>query len=858
MHGTLSMPGLIDIRSRQAQRWRAHLYRFAAAEAWGEAPWLRRTTRTLDGVYIEPDVVEFKASRRPVSADAELRDAVAPPLDTASRRGPQDIWYTARVAAILGRPGEGKTTFLQRTCREVARRGLTAFESRTLPLADVPLPFWLPARLIMQADSFVAAMANADAHLPADRHLTVADYQAALKSPNTWLFIDALDEPPEGVPMERAWRALAALADCPARIVFSARSYAWNGIQLPSFTRPTSLRRYEPRDQTAPLVYQLAPLTGAQRRQFVEHWFVGVKGRLRASALLRQLDNRPVSELTSNALLLTLLCAALDTDSSRRLTPSTTKVELFHWLTMDLIGRGDDTPRDPLGAGTHRRFLALARAAWTLWQSQPGKSFAYRDWEAALRRACEDVRLTAAAFDTLETDIRQSGLLVPEAGSLRFFPQTAFEYLAAAGLAEEDDAVAQRLAAAMLAHGTDAAWRECLDLAVGYLAVIRGSTAPLRDAVTTILATVAAGPPNPAVTRLATPLAALGERGHTPGAGSPIVTAGERRRLIGELYRVMRSGPAIPKRARADAGDALAMAGDPRFHGPELGCCPNDRWHLEPGERPEVEDWLGFVAVPGGTVDLRHRDASEHSDADTAADTVAVEAFYMARWPLTDLQFHGRGTADPVRFYDRETLGTLRGYLVDLEHRLRASSETPRQLQALLSIQRDGEYVWRITLPTDAEWQLAAQRGGNMSHPWRGRFRFDHLNCLHPKDYRFFDVSDRTRQRSLDGPTVVGCFAAGANVDGVEELLGSVAELTRLDAPETGPTPVRDNDRQTIRVGGDVMVVRSSDYRQIAATAWSRRLARTRMTESGERFREMYGCRLVLSRRRTVVSAPRG
>jgi formylglycine-generating enzyme required for sulfatase activity len=141
-----------------------------------------------------------------------------------------------------------------------------------------------------------------------------------------------------------------------------------------------------------------------------------------------------------------------------------------------------------------------------------------------------------------------------------------------------------------------------------------------------------------------------------------------------------------------------------------------DAWFL-----PD-EDLLGFVEIPAGPfrmgsdpkVDPR---AFENERWSASSDQGAVDlpVFYIGRYEVTVAQFRafvettafrvdaqalGGGLDHPVRFV---SWPDALAYCRWLETTLRDSPRTPQQLRRLLG---DG---WRLTLPTEAQWEKAAR-----------------------------------------------------------------------------------------------------------------------------------------------------
>jgi formylglycine-generating enzyme required for sulfatase activity len=218
-------------------------------------------------------------------------------------------------------------------------------------------------------------------------------------------------------------------------------------------------------------------------------------------------------------------------------------------------------------------------------------------------------------------------------------------------------------------------------------------------------------------------------------------------RLIPRLLHIMRAAP-LGAIERAEAGDVLATLGDPRFR--------PDAWYL-----PD-EPLLGFVEIPEGEF-LMGEDEKQHK--------VILPRYYIARYPVTVAQFRAFVEASGLESKDADSLLGLANHPVVwvnwyealaychwLTEVLRDWAGTPKTLAELLRAE------WRVTLPSEAEWEKAARGTDGRLYPWGDVWNAEKCNSV---------------EGNKEDTTPVGTYPQGASPYGVLDMAGNVWEWTR-------------------------------------------------------------------------------
>jgi formylglycine-generating enzyme required for sulfatase activity len=191
-----------------------------------------------------------------------------------------------------------------------------------------------------------------------------------------------------------------------------------------------------------------------------------------------------------------------------------------------------------------------------------------------------------------------------------------------------------------------------------------------------------------------------------------------------------------------------------------------------------------FVEVPAGPFIMGTSDApafdNERWSAAAGDASVELPTFLIARHELTGRQFAAFAAATGWRTEPLALSGPpdhpvahvswtdALAYCRWLEAQLKGSPSTaPGVAQAL----RDG---WRVTLPTEAQWEKAARGGDRRPYPWGATPRGDR------RVYPWGDAPRRDRANfEGTGTTPAGQFSCPECPYGLSDMSGNVWEWTR-------------------------------------------------------------------------------
>ncbi|MXW35360.1 MAG: formylglycine-generating enzyme family protein [Chloroflexi bacterium] len=200
-----------------------------------------------------------------------------------------------------------------------------------------------------------------------------------------------------------------------------------------------------------------------------------------------------------------------------------------------------------------------------------------------------------------------------------------------------------------------------------------------------------------------------------------------------------------------------------------LGGFRADAWFL-----PD-DDLLGFVEIPAGPFTMGSDPAvdprafeNERWSTGRAQGAVDLPAFAIGRYEVTVAQFRAFADAAGAAFAPETPRGSpdhpvgsvswpdALAYCRWLEATLQEWPDTPAVLRRWL------DAGWRITLPSEAEWEKAARGADGRVYPWGEVPRRDRANF-----------------GGAAGPTPVDSFDCPECPFGLSDMSGNVWELTR-------------------------------------------------------------------------------
>lgn len=361
--------------------------------------------------------------------------------NTKGSGGPIDIptmLAEHRHAVIIGPPGSGKTSLVQRICRESAEWWMNR---------DGPPPFGLVVPVRATAASFaadrpfldsLASSVNSQLGPMLDEPLTTKVFYRRPLPGVTWLIlVDGLDEVIDSKQRRTTMTAIgqrAAASETPQRIVVTSRPLPDNDMKLVGRVPALDLLLFE----------------RPQMELFAKRWFLarreiaGARTDDEAEEIARrfvdQVDQTEARSLAGVPLLLTI--AAIVFERSPTELPATIAT-LYERFVDLLLSRDAATPPDirsgsPLAEIWERRAQLLEATAFR-WFFGGGSPIFDVALEIVLQKESLGVTDTPELQSHLHAVLRQTGVVVVTGGVMEWIHLSVAEYLASRLLVRKKD-----------------------------------------------------------------------------------------------------------------------------------------------------------------------------------------------------------------------------------------------------------------------------------------------------------------------------------------------------------------------------------------------------------------------------------
>jgi hypothetical protein len=647
---------------------------------------------------------------------------------------------------ILGDPGAGKTTFLLYLAVQLAQgRG------EELGLGAERLPILLPL------SAYAAALAEADVSLDdflpryyRDQNVRLdlrPLFEAALQSGRAVVLLDGLDE--------------VRLAQRRQQVVDQVEDFiTWHRGRGNRFVLTSRIIGY----REAPLSVEgltectLLDFGDEEIRQFAERWCAALEraalgetdvaeweAERECAEFLATVNRNPgVRRLAANPLLLTILALM-----KRQGVALPERRAALYDTYVDTLLRTWNLARS-LAPG-HQREMKVEEVAETvrvlaplaLWmhETNPGVGLAprkdvERQLEAYYRSKGASLEEAEDRTTRFLADVRgHAGLFLERgAGTYGFIHLTFEEYLAAVAIARQGQLDLQKTVDKLCQHLAEPEWREVILLTVGYLGIVQQWEELASRVVEGILAHELDGEGR-GLNVVVAGQATLDVR----PAG---VTAETQQTVVQRLLETMTAADVLP-RIRAQAGQVLGQLGDPR----EGVCALEPAWE-------KVEEGLLIARYP--ITNAQYRFFVEEGGYQNPA--YWPEAIEAGDWK-DGTAGHLRGESRTCPVYWDDPLWNVSNHPVVGANWYEAVAYChwlTEKLRTLGTLGADEV----VRLPTEAEWQQAAQGNDGREYPW-GEWAGGHAN---------------TSESDIGQTSTVGLFPEGASPCGALDMAGNVWE----------------------------------------------------------------------------------
>ncbi len=662
-----------------------------------------------------------------------------------------------RKLVIVGDPGAGKTTFLNRIaatlCEAWLGRDPEAAERR-LGLRDRPFPILIRVAELSehirccrerregprQGETSAAWIEHYLGVAATENKLGLdeAFFRERLEGGETIVLLDGLDEAPSRTVRERISELVQNVAGAcdGCRIVVTSRPAAYRDeVVLADFAHA-----------------RIDPLEEAAIEGFLSHWCDALfhdspdRARVHREELSGALHSRAeIFRMARNPVMLTAL--AVVHWNEKRLPEQRTELyeSIITWLARSRERREGRTPAE-------RSVWHLQNLAWAMQDAgRKRRVQAPRRWcaeriEKGLPGKNREERIRSAEGFLTEEEL-DSGIVVGRGSEVRFWHLTFQEFLAARALAgrQEEAQMKELLSRSKL---YDSEWRETVLLFAG---VLYGQGVEKVDGMVTAVLDGLGGD------------ASLADRARCVGLLGAVLqdlsvykykpSDSRYRQVMANVMAIFDGDGSEDLRIKdaIAAAEALGLAGDPRFLHRER----DKNWvRIEAGEF-----WMGAQHdEPGET----NYDSSAFG-REGPVHKVFLSSYDIGRYPVTVQEYREfivDGGYARAEWWDAEGFGKPQ-----MPDQWEEQTINPNRPVVGVSWFEAAAYAaWKgngCRLSTEAEWERAARGTEGRKYPW-GEQAPDEArsNCA----------------RSVGSPTPVGVYPKGATPKGIADLAGNVGE----------------------------------------------------------------------------------